>query len=54
VAPSVASDYRWTIAEYVLRCSLSGDVTDLVVEGRLDRWFYEEVLDRHELLVVLW
>lgn len=52
VASSVPHDYRWTIDEYVLRCALSDNVTDLLVEGKLDRWFYEEVLNRHDLSAV--
>jgi hypothetical protein len=47
VTDSPALDtYRWTLAEYVLRCEDSGNLTEVVVEGDLDRDVIEDALQR--------
>jgi Protein of unknown function (DUF4435) len=38
--------YRWTVAEYVLRCTLDGTIRELFVEDEVDALFWGEVLQR--------
>jgi hypothetical protein len=38
--------YRWTLDEYVLRCTLDASIRELLVEGTLDALFWGDVLDR--------
>ena len=42
----VAGDYRWTLAEFVLRCELGSDIRQILVEGSVDRDIVARALQR--------
>jgi hypothetical protein len=38
--------YRWTLAEYVLRCQQGADIAEVVVEGEFDRDLIQDAMER--------
>jgi hypothetical protein len=44
--PTVLGDYRWTTAEYVLRCQQSPELREVLVEGQLDHDVVVDALGR--------